>query len=234
MKPEVSLPHSKMPARQINPVRASSSNFLTVHFNIILLLTSRSSKWFHTLRFPHKTLLHLSCPYTPKLFSFLLWSAEQYFSQQQAPSIPSNPNMRLNSRTATCFSLNRLPIQASNTTFKKHKVKVIQINSPFAVFFFFLLCGIPQIHSSGHSVADSSETFFYVVIRYMLVVLKYLQSSIKLCKFGFQTSSKYFEQIWWLFVVHVKPKNIETGSMMVLVMSYIFYLPLYLLNRPIV
>jgi len=37
--------------------------------------------------------------------------------------------------------------------------------------------------------------FFFVVIRCMLLVLKYLQRSIKLGKIGFQTSSTYFVQI---------------------------------------
>jgi len=37
-----------------------------------------------------------------------------------------------------------------------------------------------------------------------------------------------------MFVLYIKPKNIENGSMMFLVLSYILYMILYLLNKPTV
>ena len=39
---------------QLDPVHAPTSHFLNIHLNIILLSMSGSSKWFLSLRFPHR------------------------------------------------------------------------------------------------------------------------------------------------------------------------------------
>jgi len=56
MEPEGSLPHSQVPATcpYPEPDRSSPSHFLKLHLNIILPPISGSSKWPHSLRFPHQ------------------------------------------------------------------------------------------------------------------------------------------------------------------------------------
>lgn len=155
MKPEISLPHSKKPARQTNPVRAPPFNFLTVHFNIILLLTSRSSKWFHTLRFPHQNTVAPLLSIRAKPLSFLRWSAEN-MSHSNKPLVfrPTQPCVSIHEQLHVLVLTDHH--RAINTTFKKRKVKC---NTNDFTICIFLLCGIPQIHNCGQSVANSSETF---------------------------------------------------------------------------
>jgi len=61
---------------QINPIHTSPSNFLKIHFNIILQIMFRSSQWF----FPSEPCVLLSCPpylpHTPPISYFLIWSPE--------------------------------------------------------------------------------------------------------------------------------------------------------------
>ena len=78
---------------------------------------------------------------------------------------------------------------AINITFKKQKVKC-NVNE-------FIICSFCATWYLTYSQLWSLSSrqfgnFFYVVIRCMLVVLKYLQSNIKLCKIRFQTSITYF------------------------------------------
>ena len=47
---------------QVNPVHASQSYFLKIHFNIILLSVSWSFKWSLSFRFPHQNPVHPSPP----------------------------------------------------------------------------------------------------------------------------------------------------------------------------
>ena len=44
----------------IDPVHVLTPHFLKIHINIILPSTPGSSKWSHSLRFPHQTLLYTS------------------------------------------------------------------------------------------------------------------------------------------------------------------------------
>jgi len=83
MVPEGSLPHSKalkpVPVMsQIDPVHASPSSLLKIHFFTILPPTLRSSKWFLSLSSLHENPLRISpvshtC-YTPCQSFFLIWS----------------------------------------------------------------------------------------------------------------------------------------------------------------
>ena len=54
MEPENSLPQTVSILSQINPFHPAASHFLKNHFNLILLSTSRSSKWPLFLTSPHQ------------------------------------------------------------------------------------------------------------------------------------------------------------------------------------
>ena len=65
MKHEVSLPHSQVPPpvpilRHFDPVHTPTSNFLKIHFNIILPFTLGSPKWSLSLTFPHRNHVYAS------------------------------------------------------------------------------------------------------------------------------------------------------------------------------
>ena len=57
-------PHNPI-LSQINPVYTLISQFLEIHFNIVLSSKLRFSKWYLSLRSPHQNIsMHLSCtPY---------------------------------------------------------------------------------------------------------------------------------------------------------------------------
>ena len=77
MEPEVSLPHSQVPATcpilsQLDPFHIPTSHFLRAHLNIILPSAPGSPLWSLSLRFPHQNLVqtsplphmcHMPCPY---------------------------------------------------------------------------------------------------------------------------------------------------------------------------
>jgi hypothetical protein len=67
--------------RQINPVHVSSSHYLKIHLNIILLLRLGLPSGLFPSGFPTKPTKHLSYPHTcymPPPTSFLIWSFEHY------------------------------------------------------------------------------------------------------------------------------------------------------------
>jgi len=43
---------------QVDPVRTSTSHFLKIHLNVILLFASGSPQWSFSLRFPHQNPVH--------------------------------------------------------------------------------------------------------------------------------------------------------------------------------
>jgi hypothetical protein len=80
MEPEGSLPHSQQPANCLYPESERSSpcppsHLSKIHFNIILS-TPGSSKWYPSLKLPHKNPVYKSLPHTchmpcPSQFSWI-------------------------------------------------------------------------------------------------------------------------------------------------------------------
>ena len=78
---------------QNNPVQASPSHFLKIHFNIILPSMPRFSKLSPSLGSPHqKSCMHLSSPpyvpESPHISFFMIWSSELYLvrsTERKAP-----------------------------------------------------------------------------------------------------------------------------------------------------
>ena len=60
MEPEVSLPHSQVPATCPYPVHTSTSNFLKIHLNVIHPFKPGSPQWSLSSRFPYQNPEHAS------------------------------------------------------------------------------------------------------------------------------------------------------------------------------
>jgi len=103
------------------------------------------------------------------------------------------------------------------------------MNSPYAVFFAMWYPKNSQLWSLS---SRRFGNFFYVVIRCMLVVSKYLQSGIKSCKLDSRRRVHILCKSEGC-LLHMS-KNKKNDIMVVLVLSYILYLIFYLLNGPIV
>jgi hypothetical protein len=119
---------------KIDPAHVTTTHFMKNHFNIILLSMPGSSKWFHSLRFPHQNPVHTSplphsC-YMPRPSNssrfdhpdnngwgvqvFKLPSYAQMFSSEpdsQTPSVYGPPSMwatkfhTLTKHSCVCLSL---------------------------------------------------------------------------------------------------------------------------------
>ena len=173
------------PLSHLNPVRAVSSYFPKIHFNIILPSASRPSKWFRKIRFPHLYSLCISPPMRATIHAHLIVFdvvTLMLFQAQYQPRISSLRSSLHAAGDATPSTLTMRPslsgrlqitdcdVIETRICFKMHEEKakyILDTNSAKHTFrtkrFIVPICTGSLAHGQAHWTVLSEITIYRVI-----------------------------------------------------------------------